>query len=143
MYVWRSGRKIKNQFTGFVKIGNYFQILKEMSADGSVPRFATHLVFLTKANKAADIEAKIIYSIFNKQPKRADSYWLLHIDITDEPYQLESHVLNMIPGLLYKIDFKLGFKIQPRVNLFFRQVVEEMVRKGEINMTSHYPSLRK
>lgn len=143
MYIWYSGRKIKNQFTGFVKINRYFEILKELSADRSVPRYATHLVFLTKANKVTDVEAKIIYSIFNKQPKRADTYWLLHVDILDEPHVLEYHVTAIIPGLLYKIDFKIGFKVQPRVNLFYRQVVEEMVRNGEINMISRYPSLER
>lgn len=143
MYVWRTGRRIKNQFTGFVKIGNYYRILKELSNDNSIPKYATHLVFLTKANNVSEVESKIIYSIFNKQPKRADTYWLLHVDIKDEPYQLEYHVTEMIPQLLYKIDFILGFKVQPRVNLFFRQVVEEMIRNKEIDMTSHYPSLER
>jgi len=143
MYIWHSGRKIKNQFTTFVKIADYLQLLKALHADTTVPRYATHLVFLTKANFVTDIEAKIIYSIFNKQPKRADTYWLVHVDIKDNPYQLDYHVTKLIPDLLFKIDFKIGFKVQPRVNLFFHQVVEKMVREKEIDLTSHYPSLRK
>jgi len=143
MYIWRSGRKIKNRFTNFVKIERYFPILKELHTDTSIPRYATHLIFLTKANRVTDVEAKIIYSVFNKQPKRAETYWLLHVDILDEPYLLEYKVTTMIPELLYKVDFRIGFKVQPRINLFFRQVVNEMVSNREIDMTSHYDSLKK
>jgi len=143
MYVWFNGRRIKNSFIEFVKIENYYEILKELSADTSIPKYATNLVFLTKANKVTDIESKIIYSILNKQPKRADTYWLLHVDILDEPHVLEYKVTKLIPGILNKIDFKIGFKVQPRVNLFFRQVLEEMNRNEEVDLESHYDSLRK
>jgi len=143
MYVWFNGRKIKNSFIEFVKIENYYEILKELSTDNSILKYATNLVFLTKANKVTDIESKIIYSILNKQPKRADTYWLLHVDILDEPHVLEYKVTKLIPGILNKIDFKIGFKVQPRVNLFFRQVLEEMNRNGEADLESHYDSLRK
>ncbi|MEI6455285.1 MAG: KUP/HAK/KT family potassium transporter [bacterium] len=143
MYVWFNGRKIKNSFIEFVKIENYYEILQELSKDNSIPKYATNLVFLTKANKVTDVESKIIYSILNKQPKRADTYWLLHVDILDEPHVLEYKVTKLIPGILNKIDFKIGFKVQPRVNLFFRQVLEEMNRNGEVDLESHYDSLRK
>jgi len=143
MYVWFNGRKIKNSFIEFVKIENYYEILKELSSDISIPKYATNLVFLTKADKVTDIESKIIYSILNKQPKRADTYWLLHVDILDEPHVLEYKVTKLIPGILNKIDFKIGFKVQPRVNLFFRQVLEEMNNNGEVDLESHYTSLRK
>jgi len=143
MYVWFNGRRIKNSFIEFVRIENYYEILKELSSDHSIPRYATNLVFLTKANKVTDIESKIIYSIINKQPKRADTYWLLHVDILDEPHVLEYKVTKLIPGILIKIDFKIGFKVQPRVNLFFRQVLEEMSKNGEVDLESHYDSLKK
>lgn len=143
MYIWQSGRRIKNRFTTFVKIDKYIPVLKELHNDSYIPRYATHLVFLTKANKVTDVEAKIVHSVFNKQPKRADTYWLLHVDILDEPYLLEYKVTAIIPGLLHKVDFRLGFKVQPRINLFFRQVVNEMVQKGEIDMISNYNTLRK
>lgn len=143
MYVWFNGRKIKNSFIEFIKIDQYFEIIKDLSKDTSVPKYATHLVFLTKANKTTDIESKIIYSLLNKQPKRADVYWLLHVDILDDPHVLEYKVIQLIPGTLIKVDFKIGFKVQPRLNLFFRQVIEEMSRNGEIDLISQYDSLRK
>lgn len=143
MYVWFSGRKIKNSFIEFAKIENYAEIITELHADESIPKCATHLVFLTKANKASDLETKIIYSMLNKQPKRADVYWLLHVDILDEPHVLEYKITHLIPDIMIKVDFKIGFKVQPRVNLFFHQVIEEMSRNNEIDLVSKYDSLRK
>jgi KUP system potassium uptake protein len=83
-----------------------------------------------------------MYSIFNKQPKRADVYWFIHVDIVDEPYEMSYAVNQIIPKILYRIDLKLGFKVQPRVNLYFRQVIEEMAKNNEIDISSHYHSLR-
>ena len=143
MYIWYNGRKIKNSFIEFVKVENYYELLQAVNEDTSIPKYATNLVFLTKANKSTDIESKIIYSIFNKQPKRADVYWLLHVDILDEPHVLEYRITQLIPNLLIKVDFKIGFKVQPRVNLFFRQVIDEMRKNNEIDLLSRYESLRK
>lgn len=143
MYIWFNGRKIKNSFIEFIKIENYFDVIKSLSRDHTIPKYATNLVFLTKANKSTDIESKIIYSILSKQPKRADVYWLLHVDILDEPHVLEYKITQLIPDILIKVDFKIGFKVQPRVNLFFRQVIEEMNKNKEIDLLSRYESLRK
>ncbi|MCX6251551.1 MAG: KUP/HAK/KT family potassium transporter [Bacteroidetes bacterium] len=143
MYIWFNGRKIKNSFIEFIKIENYYDVIKALSTDHSVSKYATNLVFLTKANKSTDVESKIIYSILHKQPKRADVYWLLHVDILDEPHVLEYRITHLIPDILIKVDFKIGFKVQPRVNLFFRQVIEEMNKNKEIDLLSRYESLRK
>ena len=143
MYVWFNGRKIKNSFIEFLKIDQYVDVIKALSLDAGVQKYATNLVFLTKANKVTDVESKIIYSILNKHPKRADVYWLLHVDILDEPHVLEYKVTHIIPGIFIKVDFKIGFKVQPRVNLFFRQVLEEMSHKQEIDLVSRYDSLRR
>ena len=142
MWVWFNGRKIKNSFIEFIKIENYYEVIKSLAKDHSIPKYATNLVFLTKANRSTDIESKIIYSILNKQPKRADVYWLLHVDILDEPHVLEYRITQLIPDVLIKVDFKIGFKVQPRVNLFFRQVIDEMSKNSEIDLLSRYDSLR-
>jgi KUP system potassium uptake protein len=142
MYVWFHGRKIKNSFIEFLQIEQYVAIIKALAKDKSIPKYATNLVFLTKANRETDVESKIIYSLLNKQPKRADTYWMLHIDILDEPHVLEYKVTHIIQGVLIKVDFKIGFKVQPRINLFFRQVLEELAKNKEIDLLSHYDSLR-
>lgn len=143
MYVWQRGRRIKNQFTRFVKIVDSVQTIKDISNDTTIQKYATNLVYITHADYSTDIETKILYSICNKKPKRADTYWLLHVHITDEPHTMEYSVDKLIPGVLMRVEFRLGFKVQPRINLFFKHVLEELVADKEINLESGYPSLRK
>ncbi len=143
MWSWFVARKIKNRFVKYVEIEDYYQILSELSSDISVPKYSSQLVYLTSANFKTEIESKIIYSIIQKEPKRADVYWLVHVDVMDEPYTLDYKVEFLIPGKLIRIDFRLGFRIEQRVNLLYRKVVEELVKNGEIDITSQYTSLNK
>lgn len=142
MYNWYNGRKLKNSYMVFVKLTDYLDILKSLSADTSVPKYSTNLVYVTKANKKTEIESKIIYSIINKQPKRADVYWFLHVDVMDSPDTFEYEVTHFVPGKVIKVDFRLGFKMEPRISQYFRQILEDLVEKGEVDILSRYESLR-
>jgi len=143
MWAWSSARRIKNRFVKFVEIEDYYPIISELSEDTSVPKYASQLVYLTSANFNSEIESKIMYSILQKQPKRADIYWLVHVDVRDEPYTREYKVDFLIPNKLIRIDFKLGFRIEQRINVLFRTVVEELVKNKEVDITSKYNSLNK
>jgi len=142
MYGWYFGRKIKNKYISFVNVNKDPGIFRELSADTSVPKIATNLIYITKANRRDQIESKIMYSIFNKQPKRASTYWFLHIDNLETPNTFEYVVHHMIPGVLIKVDFRLGFKIERKINLYFREVIEDLVKSNEISMVSQYESLK-
>ncbi len=141
MYVWLKAFYIKRRLTDFVKMEPYIEPLKQLSNDESIGKYATHLVFLTSAERASEIEQKIIYSIFQKRPKRADIYWFIHVDTTDEPYTMEYKVTELAKDDVFRINFKLGFRVQQRINLFFRKVVEDLVRNKEVDITSRYSSL--
>jgi KUP system potassium uptake protein len=143
MYVWFNARKIKNQYTEFVKINPHLETIKELSEDESVPKYATNLVYLTSADHVQDVESKVLYSIFKKQPKRADIYWLVHVDWKDSPHTLEYSIDELLPGKVFKVDFHIGFRIEPKINLYLRQVIEDMAAKNEVDLLSRYPSLRK
>ncbi|MGA1976289.1 MAG: KUP/HAK/KT family potassium transporter [Bacteroidales bacterium] len=143
MYSWYFGRKIKNRHITFVNLSEYIELFRDLRNDRSVPRTATNLVYIIKANRQDQVESKVIYSIFKKQPKRADTYWMLHVDRVDEPDKLEYKVNHIIPGILIRIDFHIGFKIDPKINLFFREVVEDLVNSGEIKLESTFDSMRK
>ena len=143
MLIWFQARKIRNRYVEFVKLSDYLPVLEDLSRDLSVPKYATHLVYLTSANNGEEIESKIIYSIMQKQPKRADIYWFVHVDVIDEPYRMEYKVSEFIHDDVIRIDFRLGFRIDPRVNLMFRKVVEDMVKNKEVDITSRYKSLNK
>lgn len=142
MWTWFNGRRIRNRYMKFVDIQDFYQLIKNISADQSIAKYASNLVYLTSANFNSEVESSVIYSIIQKHPKRADVYWLLHVDVTDEPYTLEYEVDQMIPGKLIRIDFRLGFRVEQRVNALFRKVVEELVLSGEIDITSKYESLK-
>ncbi|WP_426668457.1 KUP/HAK/KT family potassium transporter [Mucilaginibacter sp. McL0603] len=143
MWTWHIARKIRNRYVKFINIEDYYGILKELSEDETVPKYSSQLVYLTSANFDSEIESKIIYSILQKQPKRADVYWLVHVDVVDEPYRREYEVNFLVPNKLIRIDFKLGFRVEQQINLLFRKVVEDLVKKGEVNITSTYKSLSK
>lgn len=143
MWAWHTARKIRNRYVKFIEISDYFPIIKELSDDESVPKYASQLVYLTSANFDSEIESKIIYSILQKQPKRADVYWLVHVNVMDEPHVREYDVNFLIPNKLIRIDFKLGFRVDQGVNLLFRKVVEDLVKNGEVDITSQYTSLNK
>ena len=121
----------------------YIDTIKDLRNDISVPKTCTNLVYLTKANRKSDVEAKIILSIFNKQPKRADHYWLIHVDILDDPRTMEYKVSELIPGILTRVDFFLGFKVERRIHPMFKHITNELGKAGAIDLFSGYPSLRK
>lgn len=143
MYGWYFGRKIKNRHITFVNLGEYLEMFRDLKNDKTVPKFATNLAYIIKANRIDQIESKVIHSIFRKQPKRAETYWLLHVDKVDDPNRFEYKVTHIIPGALIRVDFHIGFKIDPKINLYFREVIEDMVGAGEIKLESSYDSLRR
>lgn len=143
MLIWSIASKLKRQYTEFVDFSEHLKSLNDLSLDASVPKFATNLVFMTGAAVPEIIESKIIYSIFRKRPKRADVYWFIHVHVTDVPYLLEYEVTHLIQGKAIRVDFNIGFRVEPRINVFFRKVIEELSRTGEVDTLSRYDSLRK
>ncbi len=143
MYGWYFGRKIKNKFITFTSLKKEVEVIHELSMDYNVPKIATNLVYITKANKLDQIESKIMFSIFNKHPKRANTYWFLHIDSLDTPDTFEYTVHHIVPGVVIKVEFHLGFKIERRINVYFKQVLEDLEKTHEISMVSHYKSLKR
>jgi len=134
MYIWYYARKINNRFTKFIDLGKYVNQIDELSHDDDIPKFSTHLIYLTKANSRGEIEEKIIKSIFSKKPKRADVYWFLHINRTENPYTLSYDVSELLDDKVIKVTINVGFRIQPRTELYFKKIVQELVAKKELNL---------
>ncbi len=134
MYVWYYARKINNKFVKFVEIGKYTEQLIELSQDDAIEKFSTHLIYLTKANSRGQIEEKIIKSIFAKKPKRADVYWFLHINRTEEPFTMNYDVSELVDDKVIKVNINLGFRIQPKTEIYFKRIVQELVAKQELNL---------
>ena len=141
MIVWYRSRKIKNRYVEFVRLEDYVPILQELSNDRTIPKYSTHLVYLTSANNPKEIEHKIIFSILYRKPKRADLYWFVHVDVLDDPYTMEYVVQTIVPNEIIRVEFRLGFRVEHRIQMMFRKVVEEMVQNKEVNVVSRYESL--
>jgi len=143
MTIWFLAKKISKSYTKIVKIEDYKKVLKELGADLTIPKYATHLVYMTNANRVNEIEEKVMYSILQKRPKRADIYWFVHVNILSEPYRTDYKVTEIMKDDLYRVDFNLGFREPTKINLMFREVIRDMVKNGEVDITSRYESLNK
>ena len=134
MYVWYYARKINNKLVKFVDLGKYTSQLIELSEDDSIPKFSTHLIYLSKANIRSQVEEKVIRSIFSKKPKRADVYWFVHINRTEEPYTSDYEVSELVDDKVIKVTINLGFRIQPKTEIYFKKIVQELVANKELNL---------
>ncbi|MGE5419050.1 MAG: KUP/HAK/KT family potassium transporter, partial [Chloroflexota bacterium] len=143
MYGWYFGRKLKNRYVTFSRLEKYLGVIKDLTSDVTVPKMATNLVYIVKANNIGDVESKVIYSLLHKQPKRADTYWFIHVDRRDEPHTFKYRVTTIVPGKIMRVDFYLGFKVEPNINLYFREVLEDLRNSGEIKLENGFDATRK
>lgn len=134
MYIWYYARRINNRYTKYEELGKYSSVFQELSEDDEIPKFATHLIYLTKSNNRHEIEEKIIKSIFSKKPKRADVYWFLHLNRTNEPYTLNYEVSELLDDKVIKVKINIGFRIQPKTEMYFKKIVKELVANKELNL---------
>jgi KUP system potassium uptake protein len=143
MFIWFRARKITNRYLDFVNLPDYAQALRDLSADTEIPKYATHLVYLTKADRPDHVEKQIIDSILAKKVKRADIYWFVHVNYTDEPYSMNYRVKELIDDKVIRVDFDLGFRVQPRVNILFQRVIQELAENQELIFRSKYESIKR
>ena len=141
MYVWFHARKIINRLTVFVDLKEYLPLLETLSNDKSIPKYTSHLIYFTRADNSKQIERRIMKSIFSNNSKRADIYWFIHIDRIDEPFLMEYGVEEITNDNVIRVDFRLGFRVEPKIGVMLRKIVEEMINNKELNIESRYPSL--
>ncbi|MFM6984886.1 MAG: KUP/HAK/KT family potassium transporter [Chitinophagaceae bacterium] len=134
MYIWYYARKVNNKFMRFEDLGKYTQQFIDLSIDDNIPKFSTHLIYLTKADRRTDIEEKIIKSIFAKKPKRADVYWFVHLQRTESPYTLNYSVSELIDDKVIRININVGFRIKPRTEMYFKKIVQDLVKQRELKL---------
>ena len=143
MYMMRRARLIRGRQMEIVPIADHLELLTAIQSDESIPKEADNLVYMAMSSDREYIDTNILHSILRGRPKRADVYWFLHVEITDEPYGNEYRVDTIVPGKCFFVLVRHGFKVEHKVNLMFRKIVAEMAKAGEVDAISHYPSLRK
>jgi len=141
MLLWLRAKNIRQQYSDELYIGDFIDQLILLSNDTEIPKYATNLVFLSGTKHPRKVEEKILYSILQTQPKRADVYWFVHIETTDEPYTMEYKVNAISTDDVYKVMFRLGFRVQQRMNVFMKKVVEDLLEHEEISIQSRYHTL--
>jgi KUP system potassium uptake protein len=143
MFILLRARELRDRHTEFVDLKHYVPMIQDLQADASIPREATNLVYMAVADSKRYIDSNIIYSIFKKRPKKADVYWFVHVDTVDSPYSSKYSVDTIVPKKCFFVRIKLGFKADHRVNLLFAKILHDMAENAEIDLVSHYDSLRK
>lgn len=143
MFILVKARGLRDRHTEFVDLKHYIPMMQDMQADTSIHKEATNLVYMAVADSQRAIDSNIIYSIFKKRPKRADVYWFIHVDTVDSPYTSKYSVDTIIPKKCFFIRIKLGFKSDHRVNILFSRILHDLAENGEIDLVSHYDSLKK
>ena len=142
MSIWFVGKRIRRSYTEFVPMEKHISVIEDLSNDESIAQYANNLIYLTNAQNKNEIESKVIYSILYKQPKRANTYWMLHVNVMDEPYGMEYDIKKFSEKII-RVDFYLGFRVAPKISSLFKKVVEDLSKTGEFNKLSTYHSLRK
>ena len=142
MFIWYRGTEIKERESQYLTVKNYTKQLLQLSMDKSVPKYATNLVYLTGAKKEEDVDYAVLYSILNKQPKRANVYFFVHINVIDKPYKREYKVTKFSDKKIFKITFNLGFREHQRVNMFMHQVIDDLLMNKELELQPTKYNLR-
>lgn len=143
MIVWRNSTRIRNSYIDFRPVKAMAPVISAIKADSEIPKFASNVIYFSRSADSSQLESKLLHSIINRQPKRADHYWVMHIEHLDEPEALEYAVETVVPDTLFFVTLRLGFRVEPKVSVYLRQIVEDMVAAGELDLISTYPSLRR
>ncbi len=141
MFVWHRAQTIRRKFVDMKSLDLYIPVIKDIKDDREIPLYASNVVYLSRSDDDNSVESKLIYSIINKHPKRADHYWVIHIDDTERPYTLEYDCKVLVPDTLYRINMHIGFRVKSQLSVYFRQIVEDLQRDGLVDITSRYRSL--
>ena len=132
MWIWHTGTKIEQQQIVRLPLQKYLPLFRKLQHDESIPFIADNLVFMTKDQSDTLLERDILYSIFDRGVKKAKAYWFLSVQVSDEPYTLQYRVHRIKDTQLFRVHFILGFKVNQSVNVYLRQIVQEMIQSNEL-----------
>lgn len=143
IFIWYNGEKVRESFKDFVPIASCEGIITDICRDSTIAKYASNLVFISHAEQPRIVESKIVYSIVNKSPKRADHYWFMRIEADNAPDTLDYKVDEILGGRIYCVSIRLGYRVQPKLTVYLRQIVEDLVAAGQLDLRSRYESLRR
>lgn len=131
MVVWYRGTAIENSQAVYLKVRDFVGQMGRLKEDTGIPIQTDNLVYITKETRVEELDRDILYSVLDR-PKRARAYWFINIQVTDQPYTREYTVENFGTDYIFKIQLRLGFKVDQRINVYLRQIVEELIDSNEL-----------
>lgn len=143
MLIWHRGNVIQEREYDRISLCDYKEQLQELRQDPSIPQYQTNIVFLTSKIKGHQIGKEIIYSILDKRPKKAKVYWFVNVFVTDEPYTNEYYVDMMDTDYIVNVQLRLGFRMNQEVNVYIRQIVNDLMEEGKLPKQPQKYSLTK
>ncbi|MER2174667.1 MAG: KUP/HAK/KT family potassium transporter [Carnobacterium sp.] len=133
MVIWHKAYVIEHNVAKEASLVDHVSRLEAVKADYSIPLYATNLVYLTSKSRPGKVDSEVMYSIFDKQPKRAEVYWFINVEVTDEPRTMEYVVENFGTDSVIKVKLRLGFRMEQKISTYMRQVVIDLMKSGDIN----------
>ena len=141
MLIWEWGNRIQENAAEEVALSTYIPQLKQLREDDSLPLSQTNVVFMVPKLQDDQIGQQFIYSILDKRPKRAKVYWFVNVEVTDEPYTKKYEVSMADTDFIVKLKLYLGFRVPQEVNLYIRQIIQELMKDGRLPLQPQRYSL--
>lgn len=132
MVIWYRGTKLEHKYCVRLKLRDYIKNLSDLHDDESVPLLAHNLIFFEGGSDVETIDRDILYSILDKDPKRAEAYWFISLHVLDKPNVMNYSVETFGTDFIFRVKLNLGFKDDQRVNVYLRQIVQDLIESGEL-----------
>ena len=132
MFLWFKATSIEQTMTKEVSLQDYISKLGKLRKDDHFPIYSTNLVYLTSKSKLGQVDNEIIYSILDKRPKKAQVYWFINVQVSDEPWTMAYTVENFGTDYVFKVQLRLGFRVEQKVSSYLRQIVTDLMESHEI-----------
>lgn len=132
MVIWYRGTRLEKEQLVKLPLKHYVPLFDRMREDQKIYKIADNLVFLTHSQEESLIDRDVLYSIFDRGSKRAKVYWFVTVSVTDDPYTLEYSAQKLETDYIFRVHLYLGFKVEQRVNIYLRQIVDDLIESGEL-----------
>lgn len=130
--VWYWGTQLENKFRTGLSLREYIGSLEALRNDESIPLYTHNLVHLEGSNEGDTIDRDILYSILDKDPKRAQAYWFISIKVLDDPDKLNYELETFGTDFIYRVKLNIGYKCHQHINVYIRQIVQQLQTSGEL-----------
>ena len=142
MYTWNEGTKLERSQRRHMMPKDFLPALDKLHGDSRIHRFADNIVYLTSDPDLKRLDTDIFFSIFADHPKRARAWWAVSVETTDEPFTREYSVEDFGTNYIYRVRFRLGFKVSQSIPAYIHQIMHDLSKTGELpKQKSIYPKV--